>query len=202
MRVSASEGIGPVFGTRRQRFERHLLPHMDAAYSLALWLMRQQEDAEDAVQEAYLRAYKGFARFDGRNPRAWLLTIVRNVCYRLMRLRQRHQSVVVFDDTLDGTLLGGDGTVVPASWVTRPSTPEELAAGRAEEAHLVALIGELAPALREVLVLRELEDLAYREIAEITGVPIGTVMSRLSRARRKLAERLLAEGDGRRRDEV
>lgn len=171
---------------------------MDAAYSLARWLLRQEADAEDAVQEAYLRAYKGFATFDGENSRAWLLTIVRNVCYRLMRVRQRHRSVVALDDVLER----GDASVVPASWLARPATPEELAAAHDEEAWLRAQVGSLAPALREVLVLRELEELSYREIAEVTGVPIGTVMSRLSRARGKLAERLLTAGEGRRRDEM
>lgn len=187
-----------MLGTKRRRFERLLLPHMDAAYNLARWLMRQEDDAEDAVQEAYLRAYKSFASFDGENPRAWLLTILRNVCYRLMRLRQRHSSVVALDEVLEQ----GDATVVPASWLARQPTPEELAAAHDDEARLLVQIGALAPALREVLILRELEELSYREIAEVTGVPIGTVMSRLSRARARLAERLLAESEGRRRDEL
>jgi RNA polymerase sigma-70 factor (ECF subfamily) len=179
--------------TQRARFERLALPHMDAAYTLAFWLLRSRSDAEDAVQDAYLRAYRGFSNFQGEDMRPWLLKIVRNVAYRKLGDNKRASNVIAFevavsDRATDPTALEmADGS---------PS-PEDVAVQACETAIVKRALGELAPAHREVLVLREIEAMSYREIAELTGVPIGTVMSRLNRARgelRKIVLRLMTEG--------
>jgi RNA polymerase sigma-70 factor (ECF subfamily) len=154
-------------------FEAAVLPHLDAAYTLARYLLRDDADAEDAVQEAVLRALRYFAGFRGVEGRAWLLRIVRNTCFTWRR-RRGAEPTVPLDDELHG---GADGGV---------ESPEDaliLAAGRDL---LHAAIDRLPAEFREVIVLRELEGLSYLEIAEVAGVPVGTVMSRLSRARRRL----------------
>jgi RNA polymerase sigma factor (sigma-70 family) len=164
---------------RLQRFERLLLPYMNAAYNLARWLLGREEDAEDAVQEAYLRAFRAFDQLAGDDPRAWLLTIVRNSCYSALR-HQRNHDVIPFDEMLHGH--------DPARGPGWAAEPERIASARSERALLHAALQELPRAFREVIVLRELEGLSYREIARVTDVPIGTVMSRLARARRQLRE--------------
>jgi RNA polymerase sigma-70 factor (ECF subfamily) len=156
-----------------------LVAHMDAAYNLARWLLRNETDAEDVVQEAYLRAFSHFAGFRGGDGRAWLLAIVRNTCYD--RLKQNGSL---------GQNTDFDEAVHSASRQT--SDPEALFILE-ERAELVReSLAELPAEDREVLVLRELEELSYREIANIVGIPLGTVMSRLSRARQRLQQRLLA----------
>jgi len=155
------------------RFEEVLLPHLDAAYNLARWLVRSGTDAEDLVQEAALRAWKGFAAFRGGDGRAWLLAIVRNTCYTWLRENRRQDLAVEFDEHVHSGDVG-----VPEA--------ERLMAASAGRQTLEKALQELPAQFREVIVLRELEELSYKEISEIAGVPVGTVMSRLARARERL----------------
>jgi RNA polymerase sigma-70 factor (ECF subfamily) len=155
-----------------------LITHLGAAYNLARWLMRDKTEAEDAVQEAYLRAISHFASFRSGDGRAWLLTIVRNCCFN--RLRQRGASGLNtdFDEAVHS--FGGQ----------TPNPETELL--QAERTKLVRKsLDELPATYREVIVLREMEQLSYREIANIAGVPLGTVMSRLNRARQHLHQAIL-----------
>ena len=166
----------------RQRFEEVALPHLDAAYNLARWLTRNDADAADVVQEAFLRALTYFEGYRGENPRAWLLMIVRNTCYRWLE-RNRPAKVTPISPENEAAVesaagLGGE-----------PGLDPEALVGRKRDAALLnELIEQLPPLFREVLILREVEDLAYRDISEVLGVPIGTVMSRLARARGLLKE--------------
>jgi RNA polymerase sigma-70 factor (ECF subfamily) len=155
----------------RTRFEELVLPHLDSAANLARWLLRNQADAEDVVQEAMLRAFRFFDGFHGGEARAWLLQIVRNSCYTWLEKNRPSELMTEFDEEVH----------------QRPSpSPETLAAQADERARLMEAIESLPPRSREVIVLRELEDCSYKEIAGITGIPIGTVMSTLSRARERL----------------
>jgi RNA polymerase sigma-70 factor (ECF subfamily) len=150
-------------------FAELLLQYLDSAYNLARWLMRNDEDAEDVVQEAYLRAFQ-YSGFRGGDARAWLLTIVRNTSYTWLRKRSAHESNAEFDEDIHS-----GGRAIP--------NPEQLLIQNAD-AHLVGKVLDALPVrFREVLVLRELEGLTYNEIARVMGVPLGTVMSTLSRAR-------------------
>jgi RNA polymerase sigma-70 factor (ECF subfamily) len=160
----------------RDSFEAAVLPHLDAAYNLARWLMRNPADAEDVVQEAFVRALKYFPRFRGDNPRAWLLQIVRNTAYSSMKLN-RGAALVASDDDARLPELADPG-----------DDPEVRLMKDQDRATLFRLLAGLPVELREALVLRELEELSYKQIADITEAPIGTVMSRLWRARRLLAE--------------
>jgi RNA polymerase sigma-70 factor (ECF subfamily) len=156
---------------RRRRFEAHALPHLDAAYNLARWLSRSPADADDIVQDAMLRAFRAFDGFRGGDAKAWILTIVRN-CWRsagTARKRRGHTSLE------DEKLIADDD-------------PEGTAIQAGTRRRLDVLVAQLPEEFREVLILREMEDMSYREIAEITGTPIGTVMSRLARARAILRE--------------
>ena len=157
-----------------------LLAHLDSAYNLASWLVRDQHDAQDIVQDAYLRAVKSIGTFRGGDQRAWMLAIVRNACFDFLR----RDKASPFDD------LGEEGTKLAASDVVDPAMVLE----RAEDIQLVRdAIAQLPVGIREVVILREMEGMSYKEIAEVTGVPMGTVMSRLARARRRLAEMLVGE---------
>jgi RNA polymerase sigma factor (sigma-70 family) len=157
------------------RFEEAVLPHLRAAYNLARWLTRDGHDAEDVVQEAYLRALQFFGGFHGTDGRAWLLAIVRNTCYTWLERKRAHKATTTFDEALHGA--------APAA--LQPEVPLL----RREDAQLLRqALEELPEEFREVIVLRELEELSYRQIAEITGIPIGTVMSRLARARERLQQ--------------
>ena len=157
---------------RRRRFEAQALPHLDAAYNLARWLSRSPADADDIVQEAMLRAFRAFDGFRGGDAKAWLLTIVRNCWLSAGRATRRRGHTSLEDEEL-----------------TAPeSDPEVTAIQAGTRRRLDALIAGLPEEFREVLILREMEDMSYREIAEVTGVPIGTVMSRLARARAMLRE--------------
>jgi RNA polymerase sigma-70 factor (ECF subfamily) len=160
-------------------FEHLMLPHLDAAYNLARWLLRDAHDAEDAVQEACLRAYRAFDRFQGGNGRAWLLTIVRHVCYSQLRQSRREPAAEPFVDETHGSTHDAAET----NALVWHETKGEL---------LRQALDRLPTEFREVIVLHELEGLAYREIAAVAGIPIGTVMSRLARARQKLQTELLA----------
>ena len=164
----------------RARFERTALPLLDAAFNLAFWLMRNRADAEDVVQDAYLRAFRAHATMTGDDIRPWLLAIVRNVAYRALSRRSRSGNVISFDEAFPGR--NGDAAAEPELAAEQMSA-EAMLIGHGDRAMVLAALAELPPAFREVVVLRELEDLSYREISTITGTPIGTVMSRLSRAR-------------------
>lgn len=158
---------------RLSEFEREVLPHLDAAYSLARFLMRNEHDAEDVVQEASLRAFRFFENFRGENSRAWFLRIVRNVSFTVLKQNRPEEMNVVFDEELHGTQL---------AWM-EPGVMLD----RAQDRETVrAAIEQLPLEFREAITLRELEGASYKEIADIARVPIGTVMSRLARARHQL----------------
>ena len=159
--------------TKAMNFEEAVLPHIDAAYNLARWLMRNDADAQDMVQEAYLRALRFFSGFRGTDARAWLLTIVRNTCYTWLRRNRSPQLSCDFDE------------VVLAQEAEGPD-PETEQLKKAQARMVNEAIEKLPIEFREVVVLRELEELSYKEIAVVLGVPIGTVMSRLARARKRL----------------
>jgi RNA polymerase sigma-70 factor, ECF subfamily len=164
-------------GQKLASFGETMLPHMDAAHNLAKWLLHNQEDAQDVVQEAYLRAFKSFGGFHGSNGRAWLLTIVRNTSYTLLRKNRSVRFTTTFDEEIHAS---GHDSVSPATLLER-----------SEDADLVReAMDKLSVEFREMLVLRHLEGLSYNEMAEITQLASGTIMSRLSRARDKLKESL------------
>jgi RNA polymerase sigma-70 factor (ECF subfamily) len=175
--MDGSRGIGLATDAARARFEDVALPHLDAAYNLARWLTRSDADASDVVQEACLRALTYFDGYRGENGKAWLLTIVRNTCYRWME-RNRPSIVISLSPELEGKI-----DVAASVGGTAPPDPEAMLLRQRDQRLLNELIAELPHAFREVLVLRELEDLSYRDISDVLGVPIGTVMSRLARAR-------------------
>ena len=155
----------------RERFERLVLPHIDAAYNLARWLVRSPQDAEDMVQESMLRAVRFFSGFRGGDARAWLMTIVRNSCYSWLGRNRSADLAEEFDETAHSP---------------EQPTPESEAVASGEAVRLRRALEEIPAQFREAIVLRELEGMSYKEIAHITGVSIGTVMSRLSRARDRL----------------
>jgi len=158
-------------------FEAMMLPHLDAAHNLARWLLRNDEDAQDVVQEAFLRAFKSFSGFHGSNGRAWLLTIVRNTSYTLLKKNRVVDLTTPYDEEIHA----------PSEESVSPATILE----HTEDAELIRQAMDALPAeFREVLILRHQEDLSYKEIADITQIPPGTVMSRLARARAKLKEYL------------
>ncbi len=156
---------------RARHFERLALPHLDAAYNLARWMTRSEHDAEDVVQEAYLRAYTYLDSYRGENARAWLLAIVRRTCFTWLEANRPRELVLPADDSL------------PAWPANDGDAPDAELLRDADRRVVNELIAALPAEFREVVVLREIEDCSYREIAEITAIPIGTVMSRLSRAR-------------------
>jgi RNA polymerase sigma-70 factor (ECF subfamily) len=158
-------------------FEQAVVPHIDAAYNLARWLTRSERDAEDVVQESYLRAFRFFTGFRGGDARAWLMRIVRNTCYTWLQANRPLQEATEFDETL-------------FSPDSRNPNPEEAALRNDSGTVLQKALKMLPPNFREVLILRELEGLSYKEIADITGMPAGTVMSSLSRARDRLRQAL------------
>jgi RNA polymerase sigma-70 factor (ECF subfamily) len=166
---------------RQTRFDRAVLPHLDAAYDLARWLTRNDQDAEDVVQTASLRALQFFDGFQGGNARAWLLTIVRNSFYNWLAQQKRGEAADPFDEEVHTVDTGA-------------ADPEAELLRRADARCLQQGFEALPLPLREVMVLRELEGMSYKEIAAIAGIPIGTVMSRLSRARRQLQDFLIAHG--------
>jgi len=158
-------------------FEAAMLPHLDAAHNLARWLLRNEQDAQDVVQESYLRAFRSFSGFHGTNGRAWLLTIVRNTSYTLLKKNRAVDFTTPFDEEIHAT---GHESVSPAMILEH-----------SEDAELIReTMDELPAEFREILVLRHQEGLSYKEIADIAQIPLGTVMSRLARARDKLKEYL------------
>ena len=164
-----------------RRFETEVLPCLDAAYNLARWLVRDEHVAEDLVQDAFLRAFRYFGSFRGGDARPWLLGIVRNRCYTWFAERKRAAEFETGLDDADGPGLDAQGQAV---------TPETLLARKTERAQVTAAIARLPLPFREVIVLREIEELGYEDIARVMDIPKGTVMSRLSRARRQLAQDL------------
>jgi RNA polymerase sigma factor (sigma-70 family) len=171
---------------RRDRFEAQVLPHLDAAYRYARWLARSANDADDVVQEATLRAYRSFEDLRGADGKAWFLTIVRNCHLTAAKQRQSRNLVPLPEENEE------QGNELVA---TTPD-PQTLAIHRDEQRMLQRLMAALPEEQREVLVLREIEDMGYREIAAVTRLPIGTVMSRLARARAALRTRWLQEAQG------
>ena len=158
-------------------FEEVALPHITAAYNLARWLTRNDHDAQDVVQEAYLRALKFFPGFRGSDGRPWLLKIVRNTCFTWLQRNRPREAAMVSEDEMDAVESG-------------EPDPEALMLKKADEELLQRALAELPIEFREVVIMRELEGLSYREIAEVADIPIGTVMSRLARARTRLQQRL------------
>ncbi|HEX8957985.1 MAG TPA: sigma-70 family RNA polymerase sigma factor [Burkholderiaceae bacterium] len=171
---------------KTREFDAIAMPHLDAAYNLARWLTRNDHQAEDLVQNAFLRAFRFFDGFRGDDARAWLLTIVRNTYFTSLR-EERHEHVQ-FDEELfgaeergaDGRPMAGDSAGI--------GNPEEAMMARDRQREVNRALEKLPPAFREVIVLKEMNDLSYKEIADIAGVPLGTVMSRLARARKMLGE--------------
>jgi RNA polymerase sigma-70 factor (ECF subfamily) len=170
---------------RHERFRRQALPHLDAAYNFACWLLHNEVDAEDVVQEAFLRAFRSFGELRDTEPRAWLMAIVRNAAFDFLRRSRRGAGVLLREE--DPRL------------VSLEPSPEDVSIARSDERRLVRLIASLPPQFREVLILREQAGLAYQEIATIIGAPIGTVMSRLARGRRLLADAWQGTGPGKER---
>ena len=169
--------------TQQVRFERIVLPHLDAAYNLARWLTRNDQDAEDVVQEACLRAFRFVGGFYGGDGRAWLLTIVRNTCYTWLRHNRAHELTTPFDEAVHDV-------------ECEASNPETLLLHQADQQQLRQALEALPLEFREVVVLRELEGLSYKEIGAIADLPLGTVMSRLARARKRLQHDLAKRLNG------
>ena len=163
------------------RFEQAVLPHLDAAYNLARWLTRNDADAADVVQEAFLRALKFFGGFRGGDARAWLLTIVRNACYTWLRRNRVDELATAFDEE---------------SHSGESDDPETILLEGADREMLRQALEALPVEFREVVILRELEGLSYKKIAGIADVPVGTVMSRLARARKRLRLSLISRPEG------
>jgi RNA polymerase sigma factor (sigma-70 family) len=162
----------------RRRFEQATLPHLDAAYNLARWLIRDEHAAEDVVQEAFLRAAKFFASFRGGDGRPWLLAVVRRASYDWLQKRRASATTSFNEDLHDKA----DDALNPELSIIR----------KGDQQLLRQAMEELLPEFREVIVLRELEGMSYQEIAAVIAIPVGTVMSRLSRARKQLQLRLAA----------
>jgi RNA polymerase sigma-70 factor (ECF subfamily) len=160
----------------RRQFEHATLPHLDAAYNLARWLTQDEHAAEDVVQEAYLRAARYFGSFRGGDGRGWLLGVVRRAAFDWLS-KHRGKGILAFNEDIHDR---GDES----------SNPEQLALRKSEQVSVRQALEELPLPLREVIVLRELEGMSYQEIATLTELPMGTVMSRLSRGRQQLQRRL------------
>jgi RNA polymerase sigma factor (sigma-70 family) len=189
---SAPGDLSPGAGQSLE-FRRVILPHLDAAYNLARYLTRDPVLAEDVAQEAVLRAFRAFGQFRGVTPRAWLLAIVRNCCFTAQGRGGSAVGLVVHESSLSDDI----ARQVSEHPDTSPN-PEEAAQRQDDVARVRAAVEAIPEPFREAVVLRDLEDLTYAEIAEVTGVPIGTVMSRLARGRAMLAKQLLpaAAADG------
>jgi RNA polymerase sigma-70 factor (ECF subfamily) len=168
---------------KRRRFEAQALPHLDAAYNLARWLARSSGDADDIVQEAMMRAYRGFDGFRGGDAKPWLLAIVRN-CFFTAAVQARQKMKVPLPE---------DGAAQCDAFIDEGPDPERAIIQAQQGRKLNEVIAALPREFREVLILREMEDLSYRDIAQVTDAPIGTIMSRLARARALLKERWLGD---------
>jgi RNA polymerase sigma-70 factor, ECF subfamily len=164
-----------LMGEERRQFEETFLPFLDAAYNLARWIVQHDQDAQDVVQEAYLRAFKGYQGFRGGNGRAWLLTIVRNTAYSWINKHAADGRLVPYEEEKHAEVISFD-----------QSTREIVTEKRKE--YLQNALSRLPVEYREVILLYEFEGLSYKELADALGIPVGTVMSRLSRARRRLQQ--------------
>lgn len=170
---ASSEAVRPQ--SQLELFEEIVLPHLDAAFNLARWLMRNDQDAQDVVQEAYLRAFRFFDGYRGGDAKAWLLAVVRNTCRTWQRRQVRESGAVPFDEAVHS----GDEAL---------PDQEQILVNREQVRALRHCIEKLPLDFREVLVMRELEEMSYQQIADALGLALGTVMSRLSRARKRLEE--------------
>jgi RNA polymerase sigma-70 factor (ECF subfamily) len=159
----------------RRRFEELFLPYLDAAYNLARWIVQHDQDAQDVVQDAYIRAFKGFHRFRGGNARAWFLTITRNTAYDWLNRHAAEEELIPYDEEKHADII-------------LMKEPEHDLVSEERKERLEIALERLPLEFREVIVLYELEGLSYKELAATLGIPVGTVMSRLSRARRRLQE--------------
>ena len=169
--------------TKLALFEQTIVPHLDGAYNLATWLTRNKDDAEDVVQEAYLRAFRFFGGFRGGDGKPWLLAIVRNTFQTWLRREKGVRSVVMFDEQTHSPELA-------------KTNPEGTLRKKFDVGSLRECLEKLPVDYREVVILRELEEMSYQEIADVVKIPLGTVMSRLSRARQRLADCLAARVNG------
>ncbi len=174
----ASTSMETVMRSFIPAFEEAVLPHLDAAYNLARWLTRDEQDAEDVVQEAYLRAFKHYRTFKGGEARPWLLTIVRNTYYSWIKQNRLVNAEVAFDDKTHAPTSDADD-------------PEMLLLRETEKEMLRRALRRLPTEFLEVIVLREFEELSYKQIAEVVQIPMGTVMSRLARARKRIEQIIL-----------
>jgi RNA polymerase sigma-70 factor, ECF subfamily len=158
---------------KQTQFERIILRHLDSAFNLARWMIKNDQDAEDIVQESFLRAYKYFSSYQGGNSRSWLLTIVRNTCYTWLHENQTQGLTLDLNEEISST-------------EDNMEDPEQCLQIKVDQQSMILALEKLPVEYRELIVLRELEELSYKEIALIAGIPIGTVMSRLARARQRL----------------
>jgi len=165
-------------------FEATVLPHLSAAYNFARWLLHNESDAEDVVQESYLRAFKYFQSYHGGDSRAWLLTIVRHTTYNWLQQNRSRGLTDPIDETTESLAAADD------------QNPETILLAHIDHRLLKEALTELPIEFREVLVLREMEELSYKEIAELCDLPLGTVMSRLARGRARLQQRLTSGESG------
>ncbi|PZM10577.1 sigma-70 family RNA polymerase sigma factor [Rhizobium tubonense] len=177
-------------GASTHRFQQTIMPHLDSAYNFARFLSRDADAAQDIVQDAFLRAFRSYEGYRGGDPRAWLFTIVRN-CYHAW-LQQRRRKARLEVPLSDGADDGDAGTPIGHEIASDEDSAETTMIRDTEAQRVRAVINTLPEAMREVLILRELEDLSYRQIAEVIDAPIGTVMSRLARARRDFGQAWLA----------
>lgn len=161
--------------TKLALFEQSIVPHLNAAYDLGVWLTRNSHDAEDVVQEAYLRAFQFFDGFHGGDEKAWLLTVVRNTCHTWLRREKGTRTMVMFEEQMHGSELDR-------------ADPEGMLLEKFNVGSLRDCLKALPVDYREVVILRELEEMSYRDIADLIKIPLGTVMSRLSRGRRRLED--------------
>jgi RNA polymerase sigma factor (sigma-70 family) len=186
--VSLSPPVTAEQADLARRFRELMLPHLDAAYNLARYLLRDPIAAEDVAQDAFLRAFRAFEGYRGGDPKAWILAIVRNCCHTWAKAAASDPTVPLERTKTDQGDDAGDAVESSAGPVDPEDSPETAAVRHNEIATMRELIENLPIPFRETLVLRELEELSYQEIAETTGTPIGTVMSRLARARHLLAD--------------
>ncbi len=171
----------------QSEFENLMLPHLDAAYNLSFWLLRNKHDAEDAVQESYLNAFKSFQQYNGGNSKAWLLKIVRNACLARLRKQSRESQFIDYKEFEEIEKHCNH------AFIDKQMSPEKIAHSAANQTIIWKCILQLSTDHRSILVLRQILELSYQEIATIADVPIGTVMSRLARAREELRNLLLQQ---------
>jgi RNA polymerase sigma-70 factor (ECF subfamily) len=179
------------------RFGQLAMPHRNAAFNLAYWLLGNQDEAEDVVQDAYLRAFRAFSTFKGKEIKPWLLAIVRNVAYTAIEARKRSNNVIMLAEDLKSRR-----EVTALEPACQAPTPEAVAIAEGERNELLAALNQLPLHYRDVVILREMEGLSYSEIADVMDTAVGTVMSRLSRARAELRKILMPTLTGNARDAV